>query len=88
MGKDGYSTAKLINELDTEKRGLTDEKLTNLLEYYEDSTTDLRLPSPDYLVIDDFIQHFELDQNSLVDAKAEIEFLFKSIFEGSDIGTR
>ena len=88
MGKDGYSTAKLINELDTEKRGLTDEKLTNLLEYYEDTTTDLRLPSPDYLVIDDFMQHFGLDQNSLVDAKAEIEFLFSSIFEGSDIGTR
>ena len=60
-GTGGYSTATLINKLDPETRGLTDEKLTNLLEYYEDTLTDLRIKSPDYLIIDDFIQHFEMD---------------------------
>ena len=88
MGKDGYSTAKLINELDPEARGLNDQKLTNLLEYYEDTTTDLRLKSPDYLIIDNFLQYFELDESSIAEAKAEIEFLFRSIFEGSEVGTR
>ena len=60
-GTGGYSTATLINKLDPETRGLTDEKLTNLLEYYEDTLTDLRIKSPDYLIIDDFMQHFEMD---------------------------
>ena len=62
-GADGYSTAKLINELDPEKRSLTDEKLTNLLEYYEDTSTDLRIKSPDYVAIDDFMEQFGLDVN-------------------------
>ena len=88
MGADGYSTATLINKLDPEVRSLNDEKLSNLLEYYEDTLTDLRIKSPDYLVIDDFMQHFELDESSLLEAKAEIEFLFRSIFEGSEVGTR
>ena len=87
-GNDGYSTARIINELDPEKRSLTDEKLANLLEYYEDTSVDLRIKSPDYVVIDDFMEQFGLDERALVDAKGEIEFLFRSIFEGSEVGTR
>ena len=49
---------------------------------------DLRIKSPDYVVIDDFMQQFGLDESALVDAKGEIEFLFRSIFEGSEVGTR
>ena len=57
-------------------RSLDDEKLTNLLEDYEDTLTNLKIKNPDYLIIDNFMQYFELDESSLVEAKAEIEALF------------
>ena len=65
------SEVELINELDPVKRGLDKVKLNNLLEYYEDSKLNMKEKSPDYVVIDNFMEVFGLPKEVLQEARNE-----------------
>ena len=64
-----------ITDLDKEKYSLTTDKLTKFLEHYEESALNMKEKGPDYLIIDNFLELFQLTKEDIVKARSEGEFL-------------
>ena len=58
-----------ITTLDPGSHSIDKEKLAKFVEHYEDATLNFAEKSPDYLIIDNFLEHFGLDNETLQGAQ-------------------
>ena len=66
---------KQITDLDPENHNINKDKLEKFVEYYEDSILNLNENHPDYLIIDNFLEHFGLSKEAIKGSADEGEIL-------------
>ena len=54
-----------VTTLDPSKHNITKEKLAKFVEDYDDSILNFTEKGPDYLIMDNFLEHFGLDTEAL-----------------------
>ena len=64
-----------VNNLDTKLFKITDEKLTEFLEHYEDSILNTKQKGKSYMIMDNFMEYFGLSREDLLGARGEAENL-------------
>ena len=60
-----------VNNLDTKLFKITDEKLTEFLEHYEDSILNTKQKGKSYMIMDNFMEYFGLTKEELQGARKE-----------------
>ena len=70
-----------ITDLDPESRRVDKEHLKHFLEHYEDSLFNTEEKIPDYLVIDNFLEHFGLSKEEMEGALNEVYSLSKGVWQ-------
>ena len=66
---------KMINDLSPGSKKLDQDTLANFLEFFDTTLIDPREKGPDYLVIDNFAEYFNIEETELQGAKSEAEQL-------------
>ena len=65
---------KTVNELDDFNNRIDDDKIRKFLSEFDDTFMDRSRPKgPDYLIIDNFINFFQLEKADLINARKEFE---------------
>ena len=64
-----------VNQLDTKMFSISDKKLTNFLEHYEDSILNTKQKGKSYMIMDNFLEYFGLTKDDLLAARGEAEAL-------------
>ena len=64
-----------ITDLDPASYSINKEKLAKFVEYYEDSILNLEEKHPDYLIIDNFLEYFGLNKETIQGANKQGNFL-------------
>ena len=66
---------RIINDLMPSKNKLDQKNLAKFLEFFDTTFIDPREKGPDYLVIDNFAEYFNIDESEMLGAKSEAEHL-------------
>ena len=78
---------KVVDELDPQQYKVTDIELIHFLKYFDHTYMDKTKPKgPDYLIMDNFLENFELNVADLLYARREAEEI-STEFCTNDIGT-
>ena len=66
---------KIVNDLSPGSKKLDQDTLAKFLEFFDTTLLDPREKGPDYLVIDNFAEYFNIEETELQGAKTEAEQL-------------
>ena len=64
-----------VNNLDIKLFNINDKKLTEFLEYYEDSILNVKQKGKSYMIMDNFMDYFGLTKEDLLGARRESQML-------------
>ena len=64
-----------VNQLDKKLFNVSDAKLTEFLEHYEDSILNVKQKGKSYMIMDNFLEYVGLTREDLLGARAEAEQL-------------
>ena len=68
----------MVNDLMPTREKLDEKTLTKFLEFFDTTFISGREKGPDYVVIDNFLEYFNLEEEDLQGAKSEAEQLTKA----------
>ena len=74
-----------VNKLDTKLNNISDKKLTQFLEYYEDSILNVKKKGKSYMIMDNFMEYFGMTKEELLGARRESQTLAT---EAASVGSK
>ena len=71
-----------VNQLDKKLFNVSDAKLTEFLEHYEDSILNVKQKGKSYMIMDNFLEYVGLTREDLLGARAEAQTLARDARSG------